>query len=132
MKVVGLSTRLTGDPPKSAPIIKPEPSNAKLLVLLKTKYGRGHSCAITANGVEVGKLEYPDLKGSDRVMDYTSGFISLPPGDYRVTMTCKPTRSTAVFGVDKDLSLKGGGAYTLHTKINVWTKRLQLEESEKD
>jgi hypothetical protein len=65
-------------------------------------------------------------------MDYSSGFIRLQPGDYRLTMTCKPTRSKDIFSVDKDVSLEGGVNYTLRTKINVWTKRLQLEGFGKD
>jgi hypothetical protein len=124
--IVGLSTRLTGSSPE-IPTPNPEVATAKLLVLIKTKYGRGQSCAITANGEAIGKIEYPDLKGPDRVMDYSSGFIRLKPGDYRITMTCTPTRSENIHSVDKDVSLEGGRSYALNTKINVWTKRLQLE-----
>ena len=130
--IVGLSTKLTSASPAEAPTPSPETSTAKLIVLIKTKYGRGQSCPILANGVEIGKIEYPDLKGPDRVMDYGSGFINLKPGDYRLSMTCTPTRSPNLHSVEKDVSVEGGHSYTLNTKINVWTKRLQLEGFVKD
>ncbi|HEY3348237.1 MAG TPA: hypothetical protein VGM13_00500 [Thermoanaerobaculia bacterium] len=130
--VVGLSTKLTSPVSTKAPAPNPENSFAKLVVLIKTKYGRGQSCSITTNGAEIGKIEYPDLKGPDRVMDYSSGFIKLTPGDYRISMTCTPTRSPNIHSVDRDVTLENGHSYTLNTKINVWTKRLQLEGFVKD
>jgi hypothetical protein len=132
--VAALSKQLgvSSPQPASAPAPPPPAGPALLKVSLKTKYSKGQSCAVSLDGNNAGSIDYPPLEGKERVMEYSSGYLNVPPGTHRLGIGCSQVESSRHSEVYTDQVFAPGTSYTWHVKINVWTKALQLEEFVKE
>ena len=127
--ILVLSKQLgTGPAPVVAAKSTPSKSGkARLKVTITTKYNIGQACAVSIDDHEVSRIDYPTLEGKGRVMEYSSGYIDVTPGDHRVALGCADVKGKKQSAVYTDQAFGLGEEYVFHTKINVWSKALQQE-----
>lgn len=103
----------------------PRQGNARLKVVITTKFNTGQGCSISIDDHQAGRIDYPTIEGRGTVMEYSSGFLEVPPGDHRVTVACSQVDGKKSSSVYTDQPFSPGEEYVFHTKINIWSKVLQ-------
>lgn len=125
--VLVLSKQL-GSAPTASPAAAPPPAkvgNARLKVTITTKFNTGQQCSITVDEQAAGRIDYPTIEGKGTVMEYSSGFLDVAPGDHRVKVTCAQVDGKKSSSVYTDQTFAPGEEYLFQTKINIWSKVLQ-------